>query len=108
MGSMVVFPTKYVNSIVPLRVDFTSQLADGESMDDCTCSISVVSGADEDPDAMLINPPPDFELNVAEQLVGGGVAGVMYRINFNCTTTDDNELIISGYLAVIDTNPWQE
>jgi hypothetical protein len=106
MSSFIVIPSKITTTTVPVVCDFTSQLADGDAVTAVIVTASVFVGVDAAPED-IIDGAATLSQNVATQVITGGLAGVIYLLNFGATTSDGNNLIISAYLAVTDTNPFQ-
>ncbi len=106
MASFFTSPLKTTLSILPIYCQFESQLADGEHITDVITDMSVSSGIDPLPSAML-DGSPSIAQDIALQVVAGGVAGVMYLLSFNVTTNFSNRLVMSTYIAVINENPYQ-
>lgn len=106
MSSFIVIPSKITTATVPVVCDFTSQLATGEAVTAVVVTASVFAGVDATP-SNIISGVVTLAQNRATQIITGGTAGVVYLLNFGATTSNSNNLIISAYLAVTDTNPYQ-
>lgn len=104
MSSFISFPPKLYSSTIQIEADFSAQLQDGEAIVSCVMSVTVYSGLDLTPSAMLDGGPVLLQNIVTQQLTGGEV-GVLYLIGFNGTTNLSSQLIIQAYLAVVDSNP---
>lgn len=107
MGFQAVqYPDKTVSAVLPLAMDFSDRLIDGETVTGVSVSNSLFSGTDASPGAMLIGSP-SYVGAVASQSVGGGVVGVVYNVVFFASTTASNLYEKTGYLAVIaDGSPY--
>ena len=107
MGVEVVsYPDKPVSAVLPLTMDFSDRLIDGEYITGVTCSNSIFSGTDASPGACLIGSPT-YSGNICTQSFGAGVVGVIYNVVFYVATSTFNLYEKTGYIAVIsDSNPY--
>lgn len=106
MASFVVSPSKFTSAIIPVVIDFSSQLASGEAVTAVTCAATVFSGTDATPSALL-SGAVTLATNIATQIITGGLSGVIYTLTFSATTNTANRIIIQTYIAVTDSNPFQ-
>lgn len=104
--SFTTFPAKHVSANILLPFDFISVLSSGETLTSAEVTISVHSGVDAAA-ASMISGAASITGFIVSQLVIDGEIGVIYLLNCAVTTSLGNSLIIRGYLAVIDSNPYQ-
>jgi hypothetical protein len=79
MASNYVLPVKLSSTVVPVEVDFISQLQGDDAVTAIEVTVSVFSGVDADPDAIL-SGSPTLAQNRVTQVITGGVVGVMETI----------------------------
>jgi len=103
MSSNYVLPVKLSSTVVPIEVDFISQLQGDDAVVAIEVTVSVFSGVDANPDAIL-SGSPTIAQNRITQVITGGVVGVVYRLSFSATTFYGNNTIIYANLAITDTN----
>lgn len=99
MSGYLEFPSKPVDATRPLVFDFTSAVPTGVTIASATATVSVWSGTDSNPSAMLSGSPSVSGLQVT-QVVTAGVNGVVYVIEVDATGSDGNIYPRSGFLAV--------
>lgn len=80
--------------------NFQPRLAGGGgAIQSVTFAVTVLTGADPAPNAMKLGAPL-IQGFVVKQLIGGGVAGVLYRITATVVTSNGQTLIESASLRV--------
>jgi hypothetical protein len=95
----ITLPEKAVGETIPLVVNFGDRLQYGESINGCTVAITVLSGTDANPSAML-SGSPSFTSNTVTQAVTAGVVGVTYMVVFVVTASGSHNYIKEGRLVV--------
>lgn len=100
MTNIVIFDEKAVSEVIPLVVDFSDRLQAGESINGVAVSVSVFSGTDATPSAIL-SGAATYSGTQVTQKVTGGVAGVIYNIFFLVTGTNSHNYGKVGRLAVV-------
>ncbi len=105
MSSYLVIPPKVTTATVPVECNFISQLAAGESVTAVVVTATVFAGVDAAPED-IIDGVVTLSQNTATQIITGGTAGVIYQLAFAATTSDDNNLIMYAYLAVLSSTPF--
>lgn len=102
--NQLIFPAKAVDETQPYIVNFSDRLQFGESINGAAVSVSVFSGTDTNPSAMLSGVATyDAYGNVTQALMGG-VVGVIYSISYLVTGTGSHNYVKVGQLAVISSN----
>lgn len=99
-GSNIVLPQKDPESVVNSTWDFGS-LTSG-TLTGATSTISVWSGVDPNPSAVLDGQPVLQGGTICTQGFIGGLAGVIYKIRIVATSTDQTSPSIDAYLAVVE------
>lgn len=98
-------PTKLQSEIVqlpPNGFSFISRLQTGEALSGTPAvTISVYSGVDPNPQAMLSGAATISNGNTVLQKFTGGVPGVIYRVIAGCATNQGQFLEQLGYLVVL-------
>jgi hypothetical protein len=106
MSTTTIFPTKLNSASIILSFDMISMLEVGETISGATVDAAVASGIDASPSA-VISGSATITGQIVTQLVTGGVIGVTYILSCVITTSLGATKIMRGYLAVIDTNPFE-
>lgn len=101
--STVISDTKGVSENVEFSLDFLSRLEVGETLQTCASVISVLTGTDLNPSAMLDGLPTISGTSV-EQNVQGGVAGNIYLLSLSARTSLNNIFVMETAIAVMPTN----
>lgn len=104
MTSRQEFYGKTTNETRQLTFDFSSYLGVGETVSSAVASCVVWSGTDASPSSVL-SGAASLATPLVNQLVTGGIAGVIYIIQMVGTTSAGQILTISGYLAVTAGQP---
>jgi hypothetical protein len=86
--------------IVSLGVDMALLLADGETITAVSSALTVASGIDATPSALLLSTPAIVGTTV-QQWVRDGVDGVLYRLSFTVDTSIGKRLVESGLFRVV-------
>jgi hypothetical protein len=97
--SRVVLSAKKAGESLVIPMDFMGRLGAGEIIKNVATSCSVYSGTDPNPGAMLVGVPA-IGGSIVEQLVRGGVEGVIYKLMYTVTTDTPQSVQLAGYLAV--------
>jgi hypothetical protein len=103
-GGRIIIPAKKLGETVILPFDFISKLQPSETILSATCVVSVYTGTDPSPSSM-ISGVPMISGTVVNQLVTGGVLGVIYDILARATTSLSQVIELSGYLALVPDLP---
>jgi hypothetical protein len=103
-GGRVVLSPKKVGEDTYVPVDFISRLGIGETLISANVVSSVYTGTD--PNAGdLVNGPALINGTVVEQLIDGGIVGVVYELLYTVGTSAGQTLQLAGYFAVIPDLP---
>jgi len=105
MSSYITFPVKVNTATIPLEVNFISQLSSGEAVTSVVVTASVFAGVDATPSS-VISGTASLSQNTATQIVTAGTPGVIYLLAWAATTNLGNNLIIYGYLSVLNSTPF--
>ena len=102
-GGHVNFKPKRVGETCYLSApfDFTSAVANSETVSSAVCTASVYSGTDASPSSVIFSTSTVQNSYQVLQKVTGGVSGVIYKILCTATTSLGSILEQAGYLAVI-------
>src|SRR5450631_3299537 len=82
------FSTKPSTSKDYFSLDFANWLAQGETIASVVSALSVVSGVDPAPSAMIVGEPL-IATTIVSQMLQGGVPGVEYLLTFTVTTSGE-------------------
>lgn len=80
--------------------DYSPVMASPETISSATCTVTVVSGTDSNPSAILVGSPVISGLQVAQRIYNG-LDGVIYRLNMTATTSLSNVYTIIADLQVL-------
>lgn len=102
--NQLIFTAKAVGELQPYIVNFSDRLQFGESINGASVNVTVFSGTDNNPNALLSGTASyDANGNVTQNLTGG-IAGVIYNIAFIVTGTGSHNYVKVGQLAVISNS----
>lgn len=102
--NQLIFPAKAVGELNPYVVNFSDRLQFGESINGASVAITVFSGTDPNPNALLSGAATyDASGNVTQNLTGG-LSGVIYNVTFIITGTNSHNYVKVGQLAVISNS----
>lgn len=101
--SMVLFQPKQVGESANYKFDFISRLAVGETITTQSVTATVWSGTDPDP-AAIISGAATASGTIVTQKITGGVAGTIYKLVCQVTTSASQTLQLVGYLPTL-ANP---
>lgn len=101
----MILETKRQGETVFRVFDFSSQLAPQETIMTQTVFASVYSGVDPSPALLLLRAASLVGASQVQQLLTGGVSGVVYELLCKVTTTFAQTVEQTGYLAVIPDLP---
>lgn len=104
MTARIVLAPKTTNEIRLLTFDFSSFLALAETISGSVASVAVWSGTDASPSSMLSGSSA-VSGALVNQLMTGGVAGVLYVVSIVASTSLGQALTLSGFLAVTAPQP---
>lgn len=100
----LIFPSKAVGELQPYIVNFSDRLQFGESINGAGVTISVFSGTDSNPSAMLSGTTTYDAFGNVTQALTGGLVGVIYNVVFTVTGTASHNYVKVGQLAVISNS----
>ncbi len=103
-GNRVTYNSVLVGEIAVLPTDFISKLQVGESILSAVATISVYSGIDSNPSAMLAGTPT-VSGTVVNTLIAPTVVGCIYEVKILAVTSLGQTLVLTGYLAVVPDLP---
>jgi len=103
-GGRVIIPAKKQGETVILPFDFISKLSPGETILTASCSATTYTGADISPGAIIAGVAT-ISGTVVNQLVTGGLLGVIYDVLARATTSLSQVIELSAYLAVVPDLP---
>jgi len=98
--TMIILPSKPTGETITVVFPFLDILAFGESITGATVAATVFSGTDASPSDILVGLATSSAMQVI-QMVGAGIAGVIYQLTCTITTSNSNILVKSANLAVI-------
>jgi len=98
-------PAKLQGSTQNYTWDFLSNLAPGETITSQTVTMSVYSGTDANPSAMISGAASVTNTSVVNQKLTGGVLGVIYEALATVTTSLGQTLAMSSFIAVVPDLP---
>jgi len=97
--SRVIVPPKEASKQYTQNIDFSDQMASGETITSTTVSCTVYSGVDPTPSAVLGSTTVSGQ--TLNQVLTGGVAGVIYQVVLQANTSASQQLIKSFFLAIV-------
>lgn len=109
-GGRITFPPIKLGELAQLVFDFSSTFEDVSSaINAASCTITVWTGTDSNPSAMLsgspviITPSVGLARKVTQNIttVAAGVAGVIYAVSCQATTASGLIAIQSGYFVIL-------
>lgn len=100
MSTRVDLAPKLAGTTQNYEFDFTSLLADEETISTETVTASVYSGTDAAP-STIINGAASESGGVVTQSIQDGIEGVIYELLAEVTTSESQTLQLTGYLAII-------
>jgi hypothetical protein len=98
----VVFEPKPVDETVERIFDFTSRLSEGESLASAVVTVSVFSGVDADPAAILSGSPRFDGLRVIQDFIAGE-EGTTYTVKCQAGTCNGQVASLAAYLAIAES-----
>lgn len=93
-------PSKDVAETIPIVFNFFDKLQYGETINGSAVTVSVFSGTDANPSAMLSGPAVNTSTTVTQNITGG-LAGNIYMIVCVATATGSHNYSKECRLAVI-------
>jgi len=103
-GGRVVLKSKKLGEIVGYPVDFISSLGTSETISTATVTASVYSGVDPHPEFLILGAAT-ITGTVVAQGISGGVLGTIYELLYSATTSLNQFIQISAFLAVVPDLP---
>ena len=103
-GDRVILPAKKVGETVILPIDFISKLAVGEALTSAVCTATVYTGVDPAPSAIIVGNAA-IAGTIVNQSITGGVLGTIYSLVATALTTYGQQLVLTGYLAIVPNLP---
>lgn len=104
MTGRVDLPAKLAGETKVYTFDFSSALANGETLSAPAVTASVYSGTDAAPSS-LISGVASASGAVVSQKITGGTLGVLYELLCTVTTSLGQTLLLSGYIAIVPEVP---
>lgn len=101
MTQEIILPQKGTQETIPVTVDFSDRLVNGETINGASCTPTVVAGTDASPSSIL-SGSITFTTTTVTQNITAGVNGVIYALGFVVTTTGSHNYAKVGNLAVIN------
>lgn len=99
--NVVIEQTKAVGETIPIIVNFSDALQTGESITGAACNVTVYSGTDTGPSAILSGAATYDAYGNMTQNITGGIVGVIYNIAFVVTASASHNYVKLCRLAVI-------
>lgn len=96
------FPAKQTSETYLATFPFQDQLAAGVTISTPSVSVTVFSGVDANPSAILSGSPAISGTNLT-QLITAGVGGTIYEVEAQAYASDGQVLRVVGYIAVQPT-----
>ena len=93
-------PSKDTTETIPVVFPFAGKLQFGETLSAATMSVTLMSGTDANPSAMLSGSPTVSSPNVTQSITGG-IAGNVYVVICACTTSASHTYSMECRVAVI-------
>lgn len=106
MSSNIILPSKHIADDLFVSFDFLSQLDSGETISGATVTATVFSGTDASPGAIVSGAATVAGTVVSQKIVDGAI-GVIYTLSCAVSTSLGASKVIQGYLAVLDSNPFE-
>lgn len=103
-GGRVIIPAKKLGETVVVPCDFLSRLSLGETITSASCTCVVYAGVDPSP-ANVISGTATVSGSIVNQLITGGVLGVIYELLFRAVTSLGQVLELSAYLTIVPDLP---
>ena len=104
--STIILPTKAITSDIFIDFNFISMLAPGETIGAASVVSTVHSGVDPSPQAIVSGAATVVGPVVSQKIIDG-LVGVIYLLTCTVTTSLSNTIVLQGYLAVLDNDPYQ-
>lgn len=101
MSSRVVLRSKKVSETCIFTFDFIGLLALTDTVTSGAASMSIHSGTDANPQAMVSGASTVRNGRFVDQVLTFGVAGNIYLVTITAATAASRTLSISGYLAIL-------
>ena len=100
MSNLVVLDQKSPAATVQVAFDFVSLLAAGVTLSAPLVTASVWAGVDATPGAIVLGAASVSGSQVLQSITAG-VAGTIYKLTAQASTSNGQTLILYGYLAVV-------
>ncbi len=104
MASIVILPSKGHLSTIPVVIDCSSDMYNGEVVISVVVTATVESGVDPSPEN-IISGVATYDENLITQFITDGLSGVVYLLTFTIGTSLANILVVHAKLAVINEDP---
>lgn len=101
MTRVVIVPPKRSNGQVPVNFPFGDQLEFGESISGQVVTAVVFSGIDPNPENILFGSPT-MANNTVQQVITGGLPGVIYQLVAMATTSNANMYSKGARIAIVN------
>lgn len=96
----VVFSPKQLSQTVDREFDFSSLLAEGETLSYATIDVETHAGTDSNPEAIL-SGGVELDSPRVRQALAGGTLGAVYTLTCVIGTCNGQVLSLAAYLAVV-------
>ena len=97
------FSSKDPEEIIELGFEFAAIIEAAETITSASFDVSVLSGSDATPTAMLYGSPI-IAGTVVSHKISGGVDGCTYRIECTANTSANNKYIETGSIKITEKN----
>jgi hypothetical protein len=98
----LVLSDKLQHETITVKMDFTSRMEPGETVNTAIAQAVVSSGVDPSP-ADIISGIATVTNNIVSQVITGGLPGVIYKLSFSVRSSANNILINTAQLAVLSS-----
>lgn len=95
--------SKYIAERIPITVNMLNRCGDGETISTAVVSVTVGTGTDATPSAILDGGATVISGQEVRQYVVGGLAGVTYNLQIAATTNLGSIYIDRVVLAIMPT-----
>ncbi len=100
MATLVALDQKTPGATVPGVFDFSSLFTQGQTVGALTVTVTVWAGTDPSPQSMV--GTTTVAGYVVTTLFRGGVAGTIYKVVVTAVGSDESNMALIGYLAVVE------
>ena len=101
--NVIIFPDKAISEVLPYTVNFADVLAFGEAISGASVTVTVFSGTDAAPAALLASATTSTATTVS-QVITGGLVGVIYILAFVATGASGHVYVKTAMLACVSNS----